>query len=336
MRYKDIASSVTAQLLADNGHRVVPFIVGKPGGGKSTVCREIAANIAKAKKIPNERIIEFNPSLREPCDIMGLPDTKGEYSRWCPPEEFYRIRKGEGPSILILEELSDATMDMQNPLCRVILDRFAGNMALSDELYIIASGNRTEDRSGASRLSTKLANRMRTIEFQENLDDWVSWASDHGINPTIIGFLRWKPNLLSDFDPTRSVNPTPRSWEDVSRIPETFSVSVFLEHVKGAVGEGAAAEYTGFLKIVNTLPDWDVVKADPANAPLPADPATVYAVCCRIAQEVTKTTLPKMWMYVERLAKEYQVVFWKMAPKPMRDTKLFQTFARENIDMLAG
>ena len=174
MRFKNLKSSIVAQFNQPEGYKFVPFIVGKPGGGKSSCAREIADEIAKAHHIPPERIVEFNPSLREPSDILGLPDLSGDYSRWIPPKEFYDIRKGQGPSILIIEELSDATMDMQNPLCRVILDRFAGQMPLSEELYIIASGNRTEDKSGASRLSTKLANRMRTLEFTENLEDWAS------------------------------------------------------------------------------------------------------------------------------------------------------------------
>lgn len=315
MKYSDIKESVLEQFAAPMGNRVVPFIVGKPGGGKSSVCREIAENLAERLNIPAERIVEFNPSLREPSDILGLPDLSGECSRWVPPAEFYAIREGVGPSILIIEELSDATMDLQNPLCRVILDRCAGQMKLSSELFIIASGNRTEDKSGANRLSTKLANRMRTLQFDENLPDWIEWAQANDINPAIVAFLSWKPNLLSDFDPSRSCNPTPRSWEDVSRIPQTLSRTVYREHVSGAVGEGAAAEFVGFLSIMENLPDYDSIKKDPENAEIPSDPATLYALCCRISEDISAKNAVGFFKYTARLAPEFEVLILKTLKK---------------------
>ncbi len=315
MKYSDIKESVLAQFAIEGGNKVVPFIVGKPGGGKSSVAREIANELAQAHDIPAERIIEFNPSLREPSDILGLPDLSGECSRWVPPKEFYDIRKGTGPAVLIIEELSDATMDMQNPLCRVILDRHAGQMPLTEELFIIASGNRTEDKSGASRLSTKLANRMRTLQFDENLADWIEWAQGANINPSIVGFLSWKPNLLSDFDPSRSCNPTPRSWEDVSRIPMTLSRSIYREHVAGAVGEGAAAEYVGFLQIMENLPDYARIKKEPDAAEIPEDPATMYALAVRIAEDVDVKSAPAFFKYTARCKPEFEVLILKTVMK---------------------
>ena len=327
MKYSDIKASVLAQFATEGGNKFVPFIVGKPGGGKSSCARAIAQELAKEHGIPAERIIEFNPSLREPSDILGLPDLSGECSRWVPPQEFYDIRKGTGAAVLIIEELSDATMDMQNPMCRIILDRHAGQMPLTEELYIIASGNRTEDKSGASRLSTKLANRMRTLQFDENLPDWIEWAQDNDINPAIIGFLSWKPNLLSDFDPSRPCNPTPRSWEDVSRIPMTLAKTVYREHVAGAVGEGAAAEFTGFLQIMNSLPDYDKVKHDPENAEIPEDPATLYALCMRIVEDVDAKNATAFFKYTARIAPEFECLILKSVKKAKGKTGVLKTAA---------
>lgn len=331
MRFKNLKSSIIAQFNQPEGYKFVPFIVGKPGGGKSSCAREIADEIAKAHNIPAERIVEFNPSLREPSDILGLPDLSGDYSRWIPPKEFYDIRKGQGPSILIIEELSDATMDMQNPLCRVILDRFAGQMPLSEELYIIASGNRTEDKSGASRLSTKLANRMRTLEFTENLEDWTNWAMKNNVPADIMGFLAFKPSLLSDFDPSRPCNPTPRSWADVARIPSTLPKAVYREHVAGAVGDGAAAEFTGFQRLMKNLPDYDKVKNDPEKAQLPDDPATKYAMAIRMAADATPELLPNFITYGERLGAEFLILMLRTMARDPNKAKCLQTKAYTNI-----
>lgn len=311
MKYRNLVESILAQFAEPGGNKVVPFITGKPGGGKSSCAREIARALAEVHGIPAERIIEFNPSLRESCDILGLPQMDGDHTRWLPPEEFWAIREGQGPCVLIIEELSDADMQMQNPLCRVILDRAAGQLKLSDELFIIATGNRTEDRSGATRLSTKLANRMRILSFEEDLDDWCEWASSHDINPVLTAFIRFRPSLLSDFDPSRSVNPTPRAWEDVSRIPMSLPPAVYFEHAKGSVGEGAAVEWTGFLKIFEDLPDFDEIKRNPDTCELPTKPDVTYAVVAKIMQVATKATFPKFYKFVKRLPPDYLVMMMR-------------------------
>jgi hypothetical protein len=339
MKYSDIRDSVLAQFACKNGHKVVFYIDGRPGGGKSSVCREIAAELSRIHNIPAERIVEFNPSLRESTDILGLPVMGGDHAKWLPPEEFYRIRKGQGPSILIVEELSDASMDLQNPLCRVLLDRHAGNMALSEELYILASGNRTEDKSGASRLSTKLGNRMRCLHFEENLEDWQRWAIKAGINPILRQFIKWRPSLLSDFDPDRTVNPTPRSWEDVDRIPMTLEPGVFYEHVSGCVGEGAAAEYTGFIRVFNSLPDLNEIIAHPTSAPVPTAPDALFAVVAKLISMATPKNFDKLFGYIARLSPEFQVKACREcadANPQIRSCKSWVKFALANQDLLMG
>ena len=317
MKYNDIKTSVLAQFAMPNGHKVVPFITGKPGGGKSSVAREIAKELQAIHNIPDSRVVEFNPSLREPTDILGLPQINGDHSKWLPPEEFYTIRKGTGPAVLIIEELSDATMDMQNPLCRVILDRHAGQMPLTDELYIIASGNRTEDKSGAQRLSTKLANRMRELPFEECLDDWIGWAVKEKVDPVLRAFIKWRPELLSSFDPTKRANPTPRSWEDVSRIPTTLAGYLYFEHVRGSVGEGAAAEYCGFRKIYEDLPDIEKILGNPDKAEVPTGANVLYALSAKFVScaldnpKEAGTLIDKLWPFLQRMPREYVVMIIK-------------------------
>jgi hypothetical protein len=324
MNYQELHSSILTNY--KNGNKLVPFIVGKPGGGKSTVARQIIHDLG----IKPERVTEFNPSLRDPVDIMGVPDIHGPYVKWKASEEFYRIRDdgSDEPCALIIEELSDANQAMQNPLCRVILDRYAGELKLHKNLFVICTGNSTEHKSGASRMTTKLGNRMQTLNYDENLDAWCNWALESNIDITLIQFMRFKPNLLSDFDPNRSINPTPRSWEMVNYVDRTLPEHQYLAHVSGCVGAGPAVEYVAFKKIMDNLPNIDQCLLEPETCKIPTDMATLYAFCGAIASRATKDNFDRIVKITERLRPEFSVMLVNDAQKMKPEIKSTQSFTR--------
>jgi hypothetical protein len=332
MRYSNIKTSVLSQFSVDGGNAVVPFILGAPGGGKSACARDIVQSLGI------ENVVEFTASLRDPVDVLGVPDNTGEYTRWVPPQEFYQLRQGVGRSALILEELSDAPVPMQNALCGVIYDKRAGNLMLErNELFIIATGNRTEDKSGANRITSKLANRTRRFDFQENIDDWTEWALDNDIDPVLIQFLRFRPGLLSDFDANRFANPTPRAWERVNLIPDSLDSGLFFDNVAGEVGEGAAAEFTGFKRIYMSLPDVESILLDPANADVPQDPATLYALTGALARKSTKDNFDRVSKYLSRMSPEFNVMATKDAIKlqpSIKHSRAFVEWASKNAEVL--
>jgi hypothetical protein len=333
MKYSDLRTTILAQFLAPQGHRIVPVIKGKPGGGKSALSRDVMHDPALGLQL----VIEFNGSLREPADILGIPfkSDDGTHSKWLPPEEMWMLQHGRVG--LILEEYSDATVAMQNAECRVIYDRYAGQLKLSDTLFIIGTGNRTEDKSGANRVTSKFHNRVRQYMFDENIDDWADWALNKGIDVILIQFLRFRPNLLSDFVPDRAINPTPRKWEDVSLIPSELPTNLYFESVAGDVGEGAAAEYTGFRRIYEGLPNIDGIIMNPAKADVPKDPAVLYALTGALAHRVSKDNFDRVSEYTQRLPSDFQVMCindaLKLKPE-IKQTKAFVQFAVRNSNLL--
>ena len=329
MRYSNIKKSIVEQFKAPQGNKIVPFILGAPGGGKSACARDIMSELGL------DHVVEFTASLRDPVDVLGTPNNTGEYTRWVPPEEFYKLRSGRVG--LILEELSDAPVPMQNALCGVIYDRRAGNLQLSDQIHIIATGNRTEDKSGANRITSKLANRTRRFDFQENLEDLTAYALDNDWKTDLIQFLRFRPGLISDFDANRFANPTPRSWERVNLVPDTLDASLFLENVIGEVGEGAAAEYVGFRRIYSQLPNIDALLLDPKNAQVPTDPAVRYAITGALARKATVDNIDRIMSYTSRLPAEFAVMTIKdsikLQPK-ITSTRAFIEWSTQNAEVL--
>jgi hypothetical protein len=213
--------------------------------------------------------------------------------------------------MLRLEEMPDAAQMMQNAMCGVIYDRDVGGVKFGANVLITANGNRTEDRSGAGRLISKLANRVMLIPYEVSVDDWVEWALDNDINATTISFVHWKGlSALFDFDPERKVNATPRQWEIVSYIDETLPKHLFLAAVSGLVPEGLAVEYVAYKEIVDRLPSIDSIIKDPATAKLPDGIDVTYAITSRLitgTQDVA--TFQSLMRYMGRVAVEYQTLY---------------------------
>ena len=93
-------------------------------------------------------------------------------------------------------------------------------------------------KAGAGRVVSQLGNRLCHLEMEAHLDDWCEWALASGLDVTTISFLRFKPNLLSDFEADRFSNPTPRSWEAVARANVNLPAS-------GALPAGVVAAVKG-------------------------------------------------------------------------------------------
>jgi hypothetical protein len=326
MRYSDIKESIVSQFKVTN--KVVPYIEGAPGGGKSALAKEIG------KELGFERVKMFYASLRDPVDLLGTPRNDGEVTRWIPPEDFHSLQTGH--NLLILDELSDAPTPMQNALCGLIYEGVVGPVKLSDQTYIIATGNRTKDKSGANRVVSKLRGRVRTFEFVENIDDWSAWALENNMNPIIIQFLRFKPNMLSDFDPDR-ICPTPRNWERVNDIPDDLPRDIYFGNVAGDVGEGAAAEFVSFKHIYKNLPNVDGLLLNPAQAAVPEDKSVLYALTGALAHRSSKDNFDRVYTYLEKLPPEFSVMCVQDAIKlhpEIKETKAFVKWAVSNANVI--
>ena len=335
MKFSSLKTVILSQFARTN--EVAYLILGKPGGGKSALSRAVVREMGGT----DANTVEFNASTRDPVDILGTPNNRGEYTQWVPPQEFWKLRRGVGKCFLILEELTDGPIPMQNALCRVIQDRFAGSLPLSDELYIIASGNRTEDKSGANRLTTKLGNRMRVHTFEENVQDWVIWALDNNIDIKLIQYIRLRPKALSDFDPNRpnGINPTARSWASVDKIDPALPSDLYVAECAASVGEAYAADYVAFRKLCDELPSFDEVVLKPLEVPVPAKLDVQYALVGSLSHNVTVGNIDRVVKYVDRLPKDFRNMFWldaeRKQPK-LKGTKAWMLWSTSNANVLMG
>ena len=176
------------------------------------------------------------------------------------------------------------------------------------------------------------------LELETHLDDWTTWAISHDVKPEIVSFIRFRPNLLHDFDPQRDQNATPRSWvEGVSDVLGTVPAEAEYECFKGAVGEGAAAEFLGFLRIFRKLPNPDAIMLNPTTSDVPSDPATLYALSGALAERSTEANFDRVTTYCERMPPEFSVLTVSYAARKnpeLATTQAFTKWAVNHQDVL--
>lgn len=300
----------TLQGLISIGRTTV--IEGPPGGGKTSIVHQTA----KAMGLP---VIEVHmPTMLVEDFGIPFPDAEGFGFGYKMPDWFpYEGKPGtENGGVLLFDDRNQASPDLQKVLANICQARSLHGIPLAPGWAVISTGNRQADRAGANRVLGHLRNRETMIEFETHLDDSTVWMSRNGVRPEVIAFIRFRPALLHAYDPNQEICPTPRSWvEGVSAVLGHVPAEAEHEVIKGAVGEGAATEFMAFLKIFRHLPDPDAILADPKNAKVPTDVATLYALSGAIASRAVRTNLAAVITYISRMPPEFSVLTMMMAAR---------------------
>lgn len=307
------------------------FVWGPPGVGKSDV-------VAKTAESLGRQLRDMRLSLCDPTDLKGFPspDKKAGVTRWLPTDELPTKKDGSG--ILFLDELNAAPQAVQAAAYQLLLNRRIGNYELPDDWDIVAAGNRDTDRGATHRMPAPLSNRLIHIDYEVNLDDWSRWAIDNNIKTEVLGFLRFRPNLLHAFDANQRAFPTPRSWQFVNELLEQgLDDDLRFEMLKGTVGEGAAAELEGFLRTYQHMPSPDAILLNPDAVEVPEDPATLYALSTALGSRTTVQNVGNVMKYADRMPVEFNIVTVRDAARyqpGITATRPFIDWATKHSDVL--
>jgi len=317
---------------------------GSPGVGKSAVVRQVAAQ-------RGIDLIDLRLSQLDPVDLRGVPsvDTKKRITSWNTPN----FLPTDGKGILFLDEINSAAQATQAAAYQLVLDRKLGDYVLPPGWVIIAAGNRSTDRAIVNQMSTALKNRFIHLNYEVNIDDWCDWALRNNIAVEVLGFIRFRPMLLNEFEQRNDSKEerervqrlkdaqsfaTPRSWEFLSKVVQQKpSANIEYELYTGIVGEGAAAEFMGYLKYYRDLPNLDALLMNPGTAKVPEEPATLYALATGLATKATQDNMERVVKYALRLPPEFQVLLMKDAitrDNSLTQTKAFNDWAIKNADVM--
>jgi hypothetical protein len=308
------------------------MIWGPPGVGKSDIVRQLGA---KKKR----KVIEFRTNIREPVDVRGIPVPceKTGTTRWFVPDELPQIERDGKEGYLFIDEINTGSPQMMAVMFGLVLDRRVGEYELPPGWKIVAAGNRVSDRASAQRMPTALRNRFAHIFVVADVKAWADWANANDVAPELVAFIRLRRDFLHVM-PKGDENafPTPRSWARCSKYVGAASVHrlrLFASHV----GDAYASELDGFIELYKSMGSLEDIIASPADAKLPTEASTRYAVCTGLARLATRKTMPAIIQYAERLPRESQILVIHDATtrdESLKNTAAYGKWAVANQDLV--
>jgi len=312
------------------GQRVL--IKGSPGIGKSDIVEQAAKDLEFALQISH-------PSVSDPTDYKGMPAVLANgKAEFLPFGDLNKLIETKEPLIAFLDDLGQAPPAVQAAVMQLIQARRVNGHRISDKVVFCAATNDTTHMAGVSGLLEPVKSRWDTIvELDVKVDDWCEWAFDHDMPPELVAFIRFRPDLLNNFKPTREIknSPCPRT---VAAVGRWLNCGVKdYDVIAGAAGEGFATELVAFLKLYAEMPNLDEILMNPDSSPVPTQPATKYAVTCGLARKCTPENIERVYRYAQRLEKEFEVCLVRDAVrinKQNQTTRTFIAWATKNAGIL--
>ncbi len=310
------------------------MVWGSPGIGKTE---------ATKAAFTDHEIVLVLAGCSEPTDISGVPfeykykdepvATQILAPIWAWHASIEAPPERRGPMVIFFDDIVTGHEQTQAACFKVFGEKQVGNLKLRDNVYLIAAGNRVEDKSAAFEMPMALANRMKHYYAHCDVNGWIDWAVDAKIHPQVVAYIRTQAPSLNKFDEvvklqsTEKAFATPRTWEMLSKSMWKLDPSGSVEGdwlykaAVGCIGSGIGMEFSTFAKTTTSLVKPQDICKHPNTARIPDKTevdvlyATITALEFHINQEKNYHLWSKALQYVLRpeLESEFGLLIAKMA-----------------------
>jgi hypothetical protein len=272
------------------------FVTGKTGIGKSEEIaqdsKDYSGTIGRVwndwKKLTKEdkRVLQSNDEVKkvhlfidirtallEPTDLLGLPSgSEQDFVSWKPTLLFKILSNPDASATVFFDEFNLGSRMVQNASYQVILDKSIGELCFGNDVFIIAAGNRTEDKANIIETPAPLNDRFGHVTLTEpTVDEWINYnMASKTPNAKICGFLKFKPEFIHNFKPNMKEKAftTPRSLQVLSQLIDGLDevkesdMDLMRDLSASKCGEVFASNFEGFLKTSRKI-DIDDILAHP-------------------------------------------------------------------------
>ncbi len=229
------------------------MLIGKHGIGKSEIIRRY---YEQEQGMPV--VAFFLGQMSDPGDLIGLMH-KNEHtgrSLFLPP--YWWPIDGQ-PIVLFLDELNRVRPEILQSVHELALNKTLAGKQLPPGSIVISAVNEGDEYQ-LTDLDPALVSRFNLYEFAPTAEDWLLWASEHGVDPRVMTFVQQYTQYL-DGDETRDdadmltaqaglvKTPDRRAWVKVSQFLQTQRQidDVHIKIIAGMVGTSAALAFKSSL-----------------------------------------------------------------------------------------
>lgn len=338
-----IASQLIPILEYTYHHSLGSWIWGIPGIGKTQIVIELCERLGID-------LCLLPPAVAmEPVDMRGLPflveDGPHKITDWAVAKMLPRDPKFRG--IIFADELAQCERAMQSCFTQLFAPPFRlGDYQLPVGAVPVVCSNRKQDRAGVQHVLSQLNNRFLHLDLEPEAEDWAKWmlANERPGAPILAPFVRYRPALISTFDPSQSQRAysSPRSLEKAGKVlADPPPDDMLFPILSGIVGEGPAAEIVSFKEIHDSLQSVESIVKNPDKAPVPKETSVLYALSGALVeharQQKNDKTTTAVITYAGRMPAEFGILTvkdaWKLIPNATKHPAIVE-FARSHSDVL--
>jgi len=254
---------------------------------------------------------------------------------WCIPEEFQYLTNPQCNAILFLDELNLAPPSIQGMFYSIINDREIGAHHLAENVYVLAAGNNQTDKAATYEMPMPLRNRFINCNLETpTVDEWTAYAVDKGtVDMRIISFLRFRGHvvLYAPGENGEFAFPTPRTWERLSDMiiditgSKKEDIAVIQLYAEAAVGDAAAMELVGHIKMINKVSLEDALKNPTIVKQYEKEPSIMCSVAGGLIEKYRHDhkLLKAIAAVYQEMPDEYGLWGFKMIKELAKPTKFF-------------
>jgi hypothetical protein len=230
---------------------------------------------------------------------------------------------GKEYGIVLIDEMFQSAADVQKVLADLLdpEERTLGGWPIPDGWIVCFTGNRVQDKSGATRLLSHLNNRVLILELEFDISGWAKWAEANDVNPLAIdcALTYHSEGFFDQAVPTEDgAFCTPRSLVRAADQLTAFMDSGDFDGVTiprfmqvllgGVIGERAAGMLCRHIAMADQVPTGPEIHADPEGANVPDSTGYQLLAANRaINSAETASTGEAALQYITRLRPDLQV-----------------------------
>ena len=298
---------------------LVPFLSSSPGIGKSAAVHQLAKRF-------NLKVIDIRLAQEDPTALGGFPSIVNGRSTYAPPERFPlegdKVPGGYKGWLIFFDEINSAPRSVVSAAYKIVLDRMIGEKHLHPNVRMIAAGNLATDNAIVNEMGTAMRSRVVHIHVTTHADNWLDFAAKAGFDSRVVSYLHYQANKINSFKQFGSSSDETfaceRTWEFVSKIlkanypDETKPVPADVAPLLAGTVGSTAYEFVTYTEAFKDLPTIQQVLANPCGCALPVAPAVRYLMTGMLVGNTTMDNADKIATYVDRLPKEFAMVFIKL------------------------